>query len=376
MSSSDLTHVLLIEDRPEHRALVRSHLFPDTGDFLFRYQLHEAETFEQGLKELDTILAGTKNAIDPGCVVLLDLELPDSNCEKTMDSLPDLSKRVPVLVLTSLDEHELGEKMIIRGAQDYIPKMELTPALIERSIRYARYRFRQMQELALLNNEMRSANLELVELGNLIKEEIFDSLRSLQVYRRMVSDEFGDTNALQEMVDKTLRALTSLDSVTEQAFDYANMGFVLLPFTVCKVNEILEEVLQEVAEDKSLVDRVHVDRCDYIPPVMGHVARLRRVFLSLLGLFAAGADSPSTVVRVELCEVSDKVTFRFSGMVKMAPEHDGRHAFYLFRKLYSSSMGVALYVAQQCIERMSGSVWVESSASQGLSVFISLPLAK
>lgn len=376
MESSNLTSVVLIEDRPEHRALVRSHLFPETRDFLFRYELHEAETYEQGLKVLDTLLAGKKDSVDPGCVVLLDLELPDSPCERTLESLPGLSKRVPVLVLTSLDEHELGEQMVELGTQDYIPKMELTPALIERSIRYARHRFRQVRELALLNAEMRSANWELSELGNLIKEEIFQSLRSLQVYRRMLSQEYGGDNALQDMVEKTFRALTSLESVTEQAFDYANMGFVLLPFAACNLNEILQEVIQEVKQAGHLGDRIQFESPDYLPPVMGHVARLRRVFLSLFGLFAAESDSPPTVVRVELCDVADNVTFKISGLVSTIPEHDGRHAFYVFRKLYSASMGVALYVAQQCVERLAGSVWVESSARQGLSVFISLPAAK
>src|SRR5688500_9165606 len=55
-------------------------------------------------------------------VVLLDLRLPDSAGLGSVDKLRAIAGRVPILVLTGMEDEELGMRALQRGAQDYLVK--------------------------------------------------------------------------------------------------------------------------------------------------------------------------------------------------------------------------------------------------------------
>lgn len=68
-------------------------------------------------------------------LILLDLNLPDSEGLETFDGIKNLS-RAPVVILTGLDDEELGCAAVKEGAQDYLVKSHDFSNLC-RSIRFA-----------------------------------------------------------------------------------------------------------------------------------------------------------------------------------------------------------------------------------------------
>jgi len=70
-------------------------------------------------------------------VVLLDLSLPDSWGTGTVSRFRKEVSDLPIIVLTSLDDEEIGIKTIQEGAQDYIVKRHISSYTIRQSIRYA-----------------------------------------------------------------------------------------------------------------------------------------------------------------------------------------------------------------------------------------------
>jgi PAS domain S-box-containing protein len=86
-------------------------------------------------------------------VVLLDLMLPDSSGLDTIVRLRQHEPRLPMLVLTSLEDEEAGIKAVHEGAQDYLRKDQLQPPILERAIRYAIER--HQMAVALRESEQR-----------------------------------------------------------------------------------------------------------------------------------------------------------------------------------------------------------------------------
>ncbi len=80
-------------------------------------------------------------------VVLLDLMLPDSSGLDTFLRLSRHEPRVPVLVLTGLEDEGEGIKATQQGAQDYLLKNQLQPPLLARAVRYAIERHQVAAEL-------------------------------------------------------------------------------------------------------------------------------------------------------------------------------------------------------------------------------------
>lgn len=80
-------------------------------------------------------------------VVLLDLNLPDSEGLETFSSLSCASPATPVVVLTSAAEEALGMAAVQLGAQDFLLKSHLGPESVARSLRCAVERHRLVRSL-------------------------------------------------------------------------------------------------------------------------------------------------------------------------------------------------------------------------------------
>lgn len=69
--------------------------------------------------------------------LLLDLNLPDSQALETIWRVRQVAPDVPILAMTGLNDDQLALQAVQAGAQDYLVKGEMNPALLERAIRYA-----------------------------------------------------------------------------------------------------------------------------------------------------------------------------------------------------------------------------------------------
>jgi DNA-binding NtrC family response regulator len=116
--------ILLIEDNPGDVRLVKEMLAEEKADF----ELTHAERLEKGLQYLK------KNGYD---VVLLDLNLPDSEGFGTFTEIHEKNPEKPVIILTGMDDRELGLDSVKKGAQDYLVKGKFDSILLMRSIAYS-----------------------------------------------------------------------------------------------------------------------------------------------------------------------------------------------------------------------------------------------
>jgi two-component system cell cycle response regulator len=80
-------------------------------------------------------------------LVLLDLMLPDSKGINTFIKLHYQFPEIPVVVITSLNDSELGIKAAQLGAQDYLIKGEINSDLLRRAILFALVRHEKDENL-------------------------------------------------------------------------------------------------------------------------------------------------------------------------------------------------------------------------------------
>lgn len=113
-----------------------------------------------GLLELQT------NTYD---LVLLDLELPDSNGIETFHHVHGATD-LPIVVLTAEANLYKRIETISAGAQDCIYKAELTHDVLLRSIRFAVERHRHLIEMRHALKELRASNLALEDIVEELKK--------------------------------------------------------------------------------------------------------------------------------------------------------------------------------------------------------------
>lgn len=127
-NEADLT-LLLIEDDDADAALLASSISRMSGR---RFEIERAATLAEAHVKLGEIKASA---------ILLDLSLPDASGLEAIESLAEAKVQLPIIVLTGIDDEELGRDLIRCGAQDYLPKSELTSSSISRSITHSIERY-------------------------------------------------------------------------------------------------------------------------------------------------------------------------------------------------------------------------------------------
>ena len=155
--------ILLFEDNLGDISLIED-MLKEFADF--PYELINVETMNEGLSLLD------ERSFD---VILLDLNLPDSNGLDTFFDVHLKNSRIPIIILTGLNDEKIGIIAIKKGAQDYLVKGQID-GLLKRSIQYSIER-KKIEEII--------ANIEIArkkEIHHRIKNnlQVISSLLDLQ----------------------------------------------------------------------------------------------------------------------------------------------------------------------------------------------------
>ena len=84
-------------------------------------------------------VAEAKQQLDHGIfdVILLDLNLPDSNGYETFANMHTYAPETPIVVMSSNDDIDLAVRTVREGAQDYLVKGEESFKPLTRVIHYA-----------------------------------------------------------------------------------------------------------------------------------------------------------------------------------------------------------------------------------------------
>jgi signal transduction histidine kinase/DNA-binding NarL/FixJ family response regulator len=129
--------ILLVEDNAGDVVIIRELLRSSGIDF----SLVKAGTLRE------TLLLCVEQEFD---IMLLDLGLPDSIGLETLKKIQVFNMKIPVVVMTGLDDEDIALKSLREGAQDYLVKNRLTPDNILRSIKYGIER-KKIQDLLKRN---------------------------------------------------------------------------------------------------------------------------------------------------------------------------------------------------------------------------------
>src|SRR6202166_2030151 len=125
MSKKSIKTLLLIEDNLGDARLFRE-TFKDQGS-------HETElTYAKSMSEAEKHLAA--HAVD---IIILDLGLPDAQGLTAVRRAHAAAPRVPLVVLTGLDDESLAAQALQEGAQDYLIKGQIETRGLLRALRHS-----------------------------------------------------------------------------------------------------------------------------------------------------------------------------------------------------------------------------------------------
>ncbi|MFZ4621708.1 MAG: response regulator [Bacteroidota bacterium] len=173
--------ILLVEDNPGDARLVKEML---AGEPRFKHELTHVSTLLNARESV---------AVSVPDVVLLDLSLPDGHTLKSGIQLVDSFKEVPVVILTGLDDNNVGLESIQRGAQDYLVKGQIDGKLMVRVILYSIERKQSEREKEKLIMELKDLFAQVKTLRGLLP---------MCTRCKKIRDENGEWTVLEDFIQE------------------------------------------------------------------------------------------------------------------------------------------------------------------------------
>ena len=181
-------NVLLIEDNPGDARLIREYL-KDNKNASFTIQWISTLN---NLKESVNILPD---------LILLDLNFPESRGIDTFDFVHTILPDTPIIVQTGLNDEQIGQAAMSRGAQDYLIKGNFHGSLLSKAIIYGIERDKLVKRLQ---------KEKLTHESEKIVAEIIDN-SSVAIYRTDSNGNFLVVNsALAKIFGYTLNELKEI----------------------------------------------------------------------------------------------------------------------------------------------------------------------
>ena len=131
-----MIHVLLVEDNPGDARLVKEILEHDEST---AFRVKHVSTLKEAMSSL---APGAANQ-----VILLDLGLPDESGLRTLQRIIPVAQEASIVVITGLQDEELGIAAIREGAHDYLIKGQVDGGQLRRILRYAVERHKMQSDL-------------------------------------------------------------------------------------------------------------------------------------------------------------------------------------------------------------------------------------
>jgi len=367
--------VLLVEDNIPYAQLLQDHLAHAHG----RFDVAHVESMAEAIRRLQH---GDFDA------VLLDLSLPDSRGLATVEQATKLGARLPIIVLTGLNDEAMATEAVRKGAQDFLLKdQRLDGPTLARTIRYAIERKRLETDLMALNDTLERRVAERTE-----------EARRLSMRLRALAAELGQVEqrerrrlaqVLHDHVQQLIvAAQMRLGILEKQRLTAAGLG------TVKDINDTLREAVEAT---RSLT-------VELSPPVL-HDAGLTAALAWLArrmqekNHFTVELDANSEAeptnedVRLFLFEAVRELLFNAvkhsrvtqarvrmdcdrNGWTRIVVEDDGV-GFDAGEKIGSlGAAGFGLFSIQQRLAHLGGRVTFSSSPGKGTRVTLQVPTGR
>lgn len=371
--------VLVVEDTDEDARYVREILAPQkqpTFSLIFKDRLASA------IEALQT------EKID---VILLDLNLPDSQGIKTYTDLAAKFPSIAIVVATGLDDSEMALQVIRSGAQDYIVKNNFDGNLLSRILQYAVERnwLEQEQNVLLARESAARTDAEKAIQGrdeflSIASHELKTPITSLRLQSQILLKLIEEGNK-EEIFEKNKRLAQILDNQTarlskliENLLDVSriNAGKLMLEFSDVDLNEVVNDLLERSQADLNKAN------CKVIlnaaANVIGHWDRYRieQLITNLLTNAMRYGKGKPIEINISQTDEYAKLSIKDNGIgIK---KEDLSRMFNRFEQILPKAkvggLGLGLYIVQQITDAHKGVIRVDSEIDKGSTFTVRLPL--
>jgi signal transduction histidine kinase len=379
MREKPLTIVLLVEDNSGDARLIREMVKEQSS---LNVELANA-TCMAGAEDY---LAG--HSVD---IILLDLGLPDAQGLEAVRRAHGAAPRVPLVVLTGMDDESLATQALHEGAQDYLIKGQIETRGLLRAIRYAIERLSAETQEAQLQAKLRQAE-KLEAIGTLasgVAHELNNFLTPIIMMTELVLSDMSEQDPHYVLLRRVVDAGGKAAEIVQRILAFGRSDD--MPLDVLDISTVLREAVEFIRTILPGSITLHAEIDDFAGMVRGDRTQLTQVLINLatnardaigakagtvwISLSRLGADSARPVLRVGAIPRGTYAVLTVRDTGSGMDETTIRRIYEPFftTKSVGKGTGLGLSVTHGIVAGHGGEIQVDSAPGRGTIFSIYLP---
>jgi signal transduction histidine kinase len=393
--------VLLIED-DEDDFIITQDILAEIPEKM--YQLDWASNYESGL------IAIKSNTHD---VYLLDYRLGKENGLGLIKMMSEQNLQAPLILLTGQGDRELDLEAMKAGASDFIVKTDLSPELLDRSIRYAIQQFRTINQLRRKEEELQQLNIQLeqkvMERTSELKAAHGELTKALEKEKKlgelksrfvsMASHEFKtpltsilssavlierytETTQQEKRKKHIERIKSSVNNLTNILNDFLSLekiesGGIKSNSDKINLDSFVAEILEETAPLLKPGQYIHYEHHGALELFIDQ-HHLKNILINLISNAIKYSNAGQRIglkINYQNQLLNIEVTDQGIGI----PEDDKEHMFeHFFRAANATNIqgtGLGLNIVKRYLDWMKGSIDFESQLGKGSTFKVKIPIS-
>ena len=374
--------ILLIEDNAADARLIEEMLLEAQRDNprLDVYQLEHTKDLQTGLNALESNLYQ---------VLLLDLSLPDSQGLDTFRTVQERHPKLPLIVLSGLDDRTLALQAVGEGAQDYLVKGQVDGNLISRSMHYAVERKRIEEEKSRFQEQLfQSQKMEAIgTLAGGVAHDFNNLMTAIQGFTDVVILKTDAQNPIMRALKQIRNAAASAADLTRQMLLFSRKHPT--QFATLDVNRVVNDLLtmlhRVISEDIEILTQLQEE----LPPIWADRGTIEQIIMNLtLNARDAMPDGGKILIVTEKVNLSADFCKSVSDCkpgdhIHLSVKDDGtgikkEQLEHIFEPFYSTKgpgkgTGLGLSVCYGIVKQHDGCIRVESEVGKGTTIHVYFP---
>ncbi|MDB5257151.1 MAG: hybrid sensor histidine kinase/response regulator [Chitinophagaceae bacterium] len=367
--------ILMLEDVPEDAELLERVLKKEKFTFT-------ALRVDERAKYTDALVSFAPD------VILSDHSLPQFNSIEALEICQGMQLDVPFIVVTGSVSEEFAVNCIKRGADDYVLKSNLSrlPVAIKFSLmqhQMQRKRKQDEESLRKQNEELIKINRELDSFVYSVSHNLRSPLASVLglVHVAKLEDQKYNFN-FSPYLSMIEQSVNRLDDTIKEILDYSRNARSPLTLSPINLEKMVKECFDKVRYLDRYADIIKTINVKLDIPFYSDQYRLTTILQSLISNSIIYCDDKKAkkMLHIEAKSIDHdskiEITVKDNGI---GIDNDYINMIYnmFFRATdESKGAGLGLYIVKETLEKLNGTIFVDSVLGEGATFVITVPNVK
>jgi signal transduction histidine kinase len=318
-------------------------------------------------------------------VILSDHALPQFNSLEALTICQNQNLHVPFILVTGTVSEEFAVSCLKQGADDYVLKSNMVrlPSAIQNALRQRHHELKRKKAEKTLrkqNEELVKINKELDSFVYSVSHNLRAPLMSVLGLINLVQIENKGDKALDTYFLMMQSSIHKLDDTLKEILDYSRNARSELNIEVVDLEKLIEDCFERLMY---IEGSEQINKTVLVQGNSGFYTDSYRLSVVLNNLISNAIKYRDNTKNYSIIDIRSTVTdtdvqiiFRDNGIG--IPEEFLPRIFNMFFRATdrSEGAGLGLYIVKETVEKLNGTIRVESTVGEGTNFYIQLPNLK